>query len=233
MTPLYAPTVVPSQPLSVDDLDHVLLHVSGLWEDLRDSKIFVTGGSGFLGTSLVESFCYANERLALGAHLTMLTRRPEVYARRMPHLAGRSDIQIIRGDVRNFVFPSGKYSFIIHGAAETGLGSQAVSPEVISDTLITGMHRVLEFALEAGAQKFLLVSSGAIYRPFPKARGCVLTQAEAYSRGKSTCEQILLNEKRVAGKIARCFALVGPHLPLDGQFAIGNFIRDALAGGAH
>ena len=56
----------------------------------------------------------------------------------------------------------------------------------------------------------------------------------AYGHAKRMAEQWCVAHHRRHGiepLIARCFAFAGPGLPLEINYAIGNFIRDALAGG--
>jgi dTDP-glucose 4,6-dehydratase len=60
---------------------------------------------------------------------------------------------------------------------------------------------------------------------------CAPDPASAYSSGKFAAEWIArayAKKFKLNVAIARCYAFVGPFLPLDRQFAIGNFIRSVM-----
>lgn len=229
-------------PLSAD-LDHTLNHASEVWEELEGARIFVTGGTGFFGCWLLESFVWACEEQNLGATMTVLTRSPEAFYEKAPHLAGHRAIRLVRGDVRSFQFPHGRYTHVIHAATEASEQLNRERPQLMLDTIVQGTRRTLEFAVTAGAKRFLNVSSGAVYGPQPASMLRIPeeyqggreagTPAFAYGEGKRTAELLGALYGQTHGLdvlTARCFAFVGPGLPLNTHFAIGNFIGDCLHG---
>lgn len=231
------------RPLPPEDLAHVLTHTRELWAEARGQSFFITGGTGFFGMWLLESFVRANDALGLGARAVVLTRDPEAFAKKAPHLTSRADLEFIPGDVRTFAFPAGRFAYVIHAATEASAKLNADQPSEMLDAIIGGTRRVLEFAQQCGVRKFLLTSSGAVYGKQPSEMTHVaedylgapdpLLPGSAYGEGKRVSEHMCVVHARQHGyeiKIARCFAFVGPHLPLDSHFAIGNFIRDAMRG---
>ena len=225
------------------DLEEFARNTNGLWDELRGQNLFITGGTGFFGCWLVESFCFINRLLALNAHATILTRNPGAFAEKCPHLASDGAITLQHGDVRSFEFPAGEYRYIIHAATEASAKQASDSPLEMFSTIVAGTEHTLEFAATHRTRKFLLTSSGAVYGKQPADithvpetyRGAPdpLDAASVYAEGKRTSELLCtLFRKRssVECKIARCWAFCGPHLPLDQHFAIGNFIGNVLAG---
>lgn len=227
-----------------DDLDHVLNHTKELWEEVRNKRIFITGGTGFFGCWLLESFAWANDKLNLNAEALVLTRDYERFKKKAPHLATNPHIRFHIGEVRSFTFPEGKYDFIIHAATESSAKLNKENPLLMFDTIVEGTRHTLEFARICGATKFLLTSSGAVYGKQPPEMTHIpenfngapdtMNPHSAYGEGKRVAELLCAIYSKQYGiecKIARCFAFVGPYLPLDAHYAIGNFIHDGLQGG--
>lgn len=227
-----------------EDLDYILQHTESLWEALRGQRIFITGGTGFFGCWLLESFLWANAKLNLQAVAVVLTRNIAQFKNKCPHLFCSPSLVFQEGDVKTFEFPQGQFSYVIHAATDASVSLNQDNPILMHDTIVRGTKQALDFAKQCSAKGFLLTSSGAVYGAQPSHLSHIPEEytyppaspeiiQSAYAEGKRKAEEMCAHyaeQCHLNIKIARCFAFVGAHLPLDSHFAIGNFIRDGLKG---
>ena len=227
------------------DLDHILARTAVHFEALRGGRIFITGGTGFVGSWLLASFAKANRELQLRARAVVLTRDPAAAAARLSELGIGSDVELQPGDGTDFVFPAGRFAFIIHAATQRSFTPTAARPLGIIEADALTTRRVLDLARAAGTARMLFTSTGSVYGRQPPDLprmsedfgGAPLpTDVDAaYGHSKRMSEVMCSMYARsyaIGISIARLFALVGPLLPLDEGYAVGNFIGDALAGRA-
>lgn len=225
-----------------EDLNHILTYTKDLWEEFRDQKIFITGGTGFFGCWLLESFAWANDKLNLNALAVVLSRNPACFENRVPHLYHHNAIQFLKGDVKDFIFPEGVFSHIVHCAVYQTPAGEKVSNILMLNEMIVGLKRVLDFCIKAKAKKMLLISTGAVYGKNPSFRGQISENccyAPDPTASESTYHQVrriiesmsmaYAEENAFDAKIARCFSFLGPYMPLNGRFAVSDFIHDVLS----
>jgi len=225
---------------SVDDLEYIEGELGTLVEKLQNKAIFLTGATGFIGKCLVEALVWLNRSKKLHLSIHSISRSPENFYKQYPHFESYSEFHLLAGDIRNIDIPfSGKHvDFVIHAA--TDVVGKIDATELFS-ACIDGTANVLRFAKIFQCKNFLLLSSGAVYGSQPQniigfpesyVGGINLSSpTSAYALGKQGAEWLVQQAKSGFNvKIARCFAFVGPYLPLDQHFAIGNFLRDSLLG---
>jgi dTDP-glucose 4,6-dehydratase len=233
--------VRPRPPILEADQELIRAGTEPLREEARGGRFFVTGGTGFFGCWILEALIAANDEYGLGLSLTVLTRNTDAFRARAPHLAMHPAVHLLAGDVRSFPISGERFEYVIHAAFDS---SREPDAEETKSTIVDGTARCLELARRARARRFLFVSSGAVYGKQPPKIARVSEERaddpessnslSPYGEAKRAAEALCLRTARETGlevQIARGFAFVGPHLPIHAHFAIGNFIRDALAGG--
>jgi nucleoside-diphosphate-sugar epimerase len=236
MTSAYRPGV------SAADLQLVLEQTpAAVWQALRGQRLFITGGTGFIGCWLLEGLLWAEQQFQLGLQLDVLSRRPAQFAARAPHLAGHPAVRLLAGDTADLSALPGPYDGVLHLA--TDVVQPASDPRAVFDDIVAGTAQTLALAQRSGARRYLLTSSGAVYGAQPASLSHVPESyagapdpglpGSAYGQGKRVAEWLVACHRQQHGlqaQVARCFAFAGPYMALDAQFAIGNFIRDCLAG---
>ena len=174
--------------------------------------------------------------------MTLLSRKPSRFADQYPGLVSYRWLDLVQGDVCDLnSLPKGQaFTHVLHAATDSTTGPE-LSPRERFKQIYYGTRNVLDLAISSGAKRFLLTSSGAIYGPQPQGEESLSEDSaihisvnsadNAYGVGKLAAEHLCAlyaDEFDLETITARCFAFIGPDLPLDAHFAIGNFVRDAL-----
>jgi UDP-glucuronate decarboxylase len=203
-------------------------------------RILLTGGTGFFGRALLRHLL--NSGIDPGTHICILSRHPDHFRAAYPDLSVCNQFTFVQGDIQDpNSLPWGQsFTHVLHAATDSTLGP-SLTPLQRFNQIVDGTRHILDLTIATGATRFLLTSSGGIYGPQPADLEAIPEDwpgspaldvaATAYSQAKRAAEHLCALYRDAHGLetlIARCFAFVGPDLPRDAHFAIGNFIRDAL-----
>jgi len=214
-------------------------------DSLRGQHVFISGGTGFLGTWLLEFVKVLNERLGFSMRVTVYSRQAKSFASRFPHLGQIKGVHFEDGDIRYFSEFARDVRYIIHAAALTDRRLLASQPSAVAEVNSSGTHRLLRAAnLLEDVQKFVLLSSGLVYgnqpwdlprvdENFAGSMRCNDVNA-VYAESKRFAEVIAhsaISETKLPVVILRPFAFLGPYQSLQLPWAVTDFIRDSFTGG--
>ena len=224
------------------DLLEIIESSHAVLTDLKSANILLSGGSGFIGKWLVSTLLEANEVMDLGLNVTVLTRDCQATASKLA--AYESDpLHLIESDFSNHEildFPKNiVFTHIVHGAISTTKNYGNASSKDLAKTSKNGANVLIELASFQGNKPVLMhLSSGAVYGPQPLTLPRIPSEwvpgagsevISDYALAKINTENLVRKAHEMAiirGANPRLFSFFGPHLPIDQQFAVGNFMRD-------
>lgn len=234
---------IPLSRIVHEDVQSIVNQVGTRVHALNGKRVLVTGGTGFIGSYLLETFAHLNDRVLVEpCAVSVVTRDIGRVADRLPQLSQRRDFTFIESDIRKFRSASKTWDYVIHGAASADARIFLEDPSEIMEIIADGTKVVLNEAA-AGVESFLFISSGAVYGQQslesawlpedypggPDLRNWRSCYGEAKRYAEILC-QVFCEKRKAPVTIARLFAVLGPYQELHATSAVIDFIRQGLRG---
>ena len=208
---------------------------------LLNKSILITGATGFIGRNVLDRLVQTRSYIAGKLDIYLVCRNPSLENYRE---FTQDHIHLVKWDINESLESSiSGIDYVMHLASENNQIDSPDKSSRIVRTSVLGTQNVIEASIALNASRFLLASSGAVY-PQTQYQNSPMTESQfdpsvnyelenPYTFGKRQAEKICLaaestNDLNVV--IARLFTFVGPHLVLDGHYAIGNFLSDCMSG---
>ena len=131
---------------------------------LRNSRVLVTGGAGFIGSNLVESL------LDAGNQVVCLDDFPTGKRENLKGFANNHHFSLIEGDIRNYIDCEKavkNIDIVFHQAALGSVPRSIEDPVSSTDVNIGGFVKMLFAAKEANVKRFIYAASSSSYGDHP------------------------------------------------------------------
>lgn len=131
---------------------------------LKNSKVLVTGGAGFIGSNLIESL------LAAGNIVTCLDNFSTGKKENLKDFIKHPSFCLIKGDIRNYDDcrkAVSDVSFVFHEAALGSVPRSIKDPVSTTDVNIGGFVKILFASKEAHVKRFIYAASSSTYGDEP------------------------------------------------------------------
>jgi dTDP-glucose 4,6-dehydratase len=229
--------------LLYQDLIEIEDVVSSILDPLKEKRILLFGGTGFLGLWISTALLFLNERHDLKTKIVIVTRNRQEAHLKFPGV-DLKDLEFIEFNLKcGLSLDLSEFDIFINGptpSTRKSLGSDFNSvffpARVGAELIARSAHRY------GNVPQVLNLSSGAVYgksrtidQALVETDTLVKSKLSNYQKDKIFSEESLQVEN-TKGAIRllnlRLFAFLGPLLSLDEHFAVGNFFNDAIAGRA-
>jgi len=199
---------------------------------IKNKKVVVTGGLGFIGSHLVEMLCTDNEVIIVDNESTGKIEN-------IKHL-DLEDISIVLGDLNKIdlvnVFDNCDYVF--HQAALPSVPRSIEDPLKSNEANVTGTLNVLLASRDCDISKVVFASSSSVYGDtptLPKVEDMPPNPKSPYAVSKVAGEyycEVFTDIYDLPTVSLRYFNIFGPHQDPESQYAaiIPKFIKSMLKG---
>ena len=131
---------------------------------MKDRRVLVTGGAGFIGSNLIESLLNSGNRVVCLDNFSTGKRE------NLKAFSNNPDFKLIEGDIRNYsdcLKAVENIDIVFHEAALGSVPRSITDPMTSTDVNIGGFVKVLFASKESGVKRFIYAASSSTYGDHP------------------------------------------------------------------